>query len=82
MLWSHGFHWGFKSYQHLYVNCARFDIDLATMDFGRVLVPDALEVSPHGYHPAPFLPLGPDGPKIDPFDDEDENVVTGPSSQE
>jgi hypothetical protein len=70
MLWSRGFHWGFKSYRRLYVNQARFDIDLATVesnylsppkaamdemvDSGQELVPDALEVNLHGYHPTPF----------------------------
>jgi hypothetical protein len=96
MLWSRGFHWGFETYQHLYVNWARFDIDLVIVesnylsppeavvdemvDFGRKLVPDALEVNQHGYHPAPFLPLGPDRPEIDPFDNEDEDAAASPSS--
>jgi hypothetical protein len=91
MQWSFGFHWGFENYRFLYVNRGRFDIDLATVksDYLRLpqhaidqmadscleLIPDAPEVNSHGHGPTPALPPEPDGPEIDPSDDEGEDVA-------
>ena len=50
------------------------------VDSGQELIPDAPKVNRQGYHPTPALPPRPNGPKIDPSDDENEDVAASSSS--
>jgi hypothetical protein len=50
------------------------------VDSDRELIPNALEVNPHGFWPTPILHPKPVGPKTDPFVDEDFADAAGPSS--
>ena len=88
-LWSRGFHSGFENYRYLYLNQACFDVNLDEVqsNYLRVpqdaidkmvdsclkLFPDAPEFNSHGHPPTLALPPGPDGPEIDPSDDEGED---------